>query len=165
MKPFVAMMLILSVPGCAGRPGVYAGATLASIGLVTAASSAVEGGDKDSTAAMGAMLLLGCLAMMAFGVSTEPSDPPPAPLPMAVVGPPPITVNTTVNVAATPTTPAEDAIMSREGSQLAIEASTAAHAGNCQAAVAAANHLAAIDPDLYYRVRERDTALAGCYKM
>jgi hypothetical protein len=59
--------------------------------------------------------------------------------------------------------PAATVITSRIENRLAIQASTAAHAGHCSSAVITANKLAQLDPEMHVSLLEKDTELALCY--
>lgn len=59
--------------------------------------------------------------------------------------------------------PAQAVIIGRIENRLAIQASTAAHAGHCRSAVVTANKLAELDPELHVSLLEKDTELALCY--
>lgn len=125
---------------------------------------------------VGGLMLIAGAALFIAGLATHDEQPapemqriPPPPPPAygyAAYGASPAYVPEPAPpapVAQPASNPAASVITSRLENRLALQASMAAHAGHCSAAVVTANELAKRDPEMHVELLERDTELALCY--
>lgn len=166
MRAAIAMVLVTSITGCAmtrqqKTVGVALGAALAVAG-VAAVVVARQPCDTDVSLSEGAGCVVGSAELFGLGLA------------LGVIG-----VGTMMGTAVAPTIESEkdaprppatiDASVAAKAapppasiSELAAQASIAAHAGRCVEAAALADRIEMIDPEYRYRDFVKDAAIASC---